>query len=152
MESFFSSIERPYPCTIETRNPQYLNDSFFEFLRRNALFPCFLQGYYMPNLRGILPVREEWFQEGDLAIVRLHGPDRQGMEKMTGKRWDQILSPKDEEIGDILDTIARLLRRGVDIYLNVNNHYEGSAPLTIRKIQERLPGTDATGYGFNPNT
>ena len=139
MEEFFSSVSCPYPCTVETRNQQYLNDPYFEFLRRNRLYPCFLQGYYMPDLRRILPGREEWFQEGDLAVVRLHGPDRQGMEKMTGKQWDRIVAPKDEEIGDILDTIGRLLGRGVDIFLNVNNHYEGSAPLTIRKIRERLP-------------
>ena len=139
MEEFFSSVNCPYPCAVETRNQQYLNDLYFEFLRKNRLYPCFLQGYYMPDLRKILPGREEWFQEGDLAVIRLHGPDRRGMEKMTGKQWDRIVAPKDEEIGDILDTIGRLLGRGVDIFLNVNNHYEGSAPLTIRKIRERLP-------------
>lgn len=134
MGSFFSSIQSPYPCTVETRNPQYLNDTYFRFLRGTRLFPCFLQGYYMPDLRKVLLAREQWFAEGDLAVIRLHGPDRGGMEKMTGKRWDQIVSPKDEEIGDILETIARLLRRRVDVYLNINNHYEGSAPLTIGKI------------------
>jgi uncharacterized protein YecE (DUF72 family) len=142
METFFRTIRSPYPCTVETRNPRYLNEAYFRFLRDSGLYPCFLQGYYMPDLRKILPQREQWFAEGDLALVRLHGPDRQGMEKMTGKRWDRIVSPKDEEIGEILETIARLLRRRVDVYLNINNHYEGSAPLTIDKIRERLPGLD----------
>jgi len=139
MVGFFSAIRSPYPCTVETRNPRYLNDAHFQFLRHSGLYPCFLQGYYMPDLRKILPGRERWFREGDLAIIRLHGPDRQGMEKMTAKRWNKIVSPKDEEIGDILETIGRLLRRKVDVYLNINNHYEGSAPLTIDKIRERLP-------------
>jgi uncharacterized protein YecE (DUF72 family) len=140
MERFFSTVDSPYPCTVETRNPRYLNDRYFEFLRRNSLFPCFLQGYYMPNLRNILPGRESWFAQGDLTVIRLHGPDRQGIERMTGKQWDRVVNPKDDEIGDILDTIGRLLRRKVDVYLNVNNHYEGSAPLTIDKIRQRLPG------------
>jgi uncharacterized protein YecE (DUF72 family) len=139
MESFFSAIHRPCPCTVETRNPQYLNDAYFRFLRSNGLYPCFLQGYDMPDLRKILPPREQWFGEGDLTIVRLHGPDRQGIEKMTGKQWNKVVNPKDEEIADILETIARLLRRRVDVYLNINNHYEGSAPLTIEKIRHRLP-------------
>nr|NIR09555.1 DUF72 domain-containing protein [Candidatus Aminicenantes bacterium] len=34
--------------------------------------------------------------------------------------------------------IKALEERKVDVYLNVNNHYEGSAPLTIKKIQEML--------------
>jgi hypothetical protein len=33
-----------------------------------------------------------------------------------------------------------LLGRGVDVYVNVNNHYEGSAPLTIERIQRVLAG------------
>ena len=140
LQTFFSEVECPYPCTVETRNQQYLNDRYFEFLRRNRLFPCFLQGYYMPDLRGILPGRESWFAANDLAVIRLHGTDRPGMEKRTGKRWDRIVADKDEEIGEIIDAIGRLLRRGTDVYLNVNNHYEGSAPLTIAKIRDRLPG------------
>jgi uncharacterized protein YecE (DUF72 family) len=147
LENFFSAIESPYPCTVETRNPQYLNDAYFSFLRRGSLFPCFLQGYYMPDLRKILPAREQWFAEGDLAIIRLHGPDRQGMERMTGKQWDRIVNPKDEEIGAILETIGRLLRRRVDVYLNVNNHYEGCAPLTIEKIRAAL---DRRGHPDRP--
>jgi uncharacterized protein YecE (DUF72 family) len=145
MESFFCAIHSPYPCTVETRNPRYLNDHYFDFLRRNSLFPCLLQGYYMPDLRKILPGRESWFSEGDLAIIRLHGPDRRGMERTTGKRWDRIVNPKDEEIGDILVTILRLLRRKVDVYLNVNNHYEGCAPLTIDKIRDGLRAAEGTG-------
>ena len=140
LHTFFAEIQRPYPCTVETRNQQYLNDRYFSFLRGNRLFPCFLQGYYMPDLRKILPGRESWFQANDLAVIRLHGPDRQGMEKRTGKRWNRIVAEKDEEIAEILAAIGRLLRKGTDVYLNVNNHYEGSAPLTIAKIRDRLSG------------
>ena len=67
------------------------------------------------------------------------------MERQTGKQWDRIVEPKDDEIGDILETIGRLLRRRVDVYLNVNNHYEGSAPLTINKIRKKLPGAEGSG-------
>ncbi len=138
MEEFFSAVSPPYPCSVETRNPKYLNDSYFEFLRSNSLFPCLLQGYYLPDIRPLLRERESWFEPGDKAIIRLHGPDRQGMEKRTGKQWNRIVAPKDEEIADIVEMIGRLLRRGTDIFLNVNNHYEGSAPLTIQKIRRAL--------------
>ena len=30
------------------------------------------------------------------------------------------------------------MSKDVDVFLNVTNHYEGSAPLTIRRIQEAL--------------
>ena len=34
--------------------------------------------------------------------------------------------------------IQDLRSRGIHTYLNVNNHYEGSAPLTIEKIRGLL--------------
>ncbi len=29
----------------------------------------------------------------DMAVIRLHGSDRQGIEKVTGKDWSQIVAP-----------------------------------------------------------
>jgi hypothetical protein len=34
----------------------------------------------------------------DMAVIRLHGPDRQGIEKITGKDWSQIVAPRNEDI------------------------------------------------------
>ena len=57
-----------------------------------------------------------------------------------GKLWDRIVAPKDEELPAIVDLIEDLVARSVDLYLNVNNHYEGSAPLTIERIRSILTG------------
>ena len=46
----------------------------------------------------------------------------------------------DKELNDIVEIVKDLNNRGVDIYLNVNNHYERSAPMTIEKIVKLLPG------------
>lgn len=35
----------------------------------------------------------------------------------------------------------RLVAEGADVYLNVNNHYEGCAPLTIERIEGMLTRT-----------
>ncbi len=47
-----------------------------------------------------------------------------------------IRNSRDEELKDIIEMIKDLQNRDVDVYLNVNNHYEGCAPLTIGKIQK----------------
>ncbi|MEJ2616591.1 MAG: hypothetical protein P8Z35_16665 [Ignavibacteriaceae bacterium] len=41
---------------------------------------------------------------------------------------------------DINEIIKDLNNRGVDVYLNVNNHYEGCAPMTIEKVVKLMPG------------
>lgn len=42
-----------------------------------------------------------------------------------------------EELEEV-DIINYFFSKNIDVYLNVNNHYEGSAPLTIQKIKQLL--------------
>ena len=74
----------------------------------------------------------------DRVVIRLHGPDRKGMEEKSGGIWNKILEPKNSDLSKIADMLDELLSREVDIYLYVNNHYEGSAPLTIEKIKKMI--------------
>ncbi len=70
------------------------------------------------------------------ACLRLHGEDRERMEERTGEEWNMVVNPKDEELARIIPAVDSLVDALDEIYLNVNNHYEGSAPLTISKIFE----------------
>ena len=54
------------------------------------------------------------------------------------KSLETLVEQKDKELDRIIEMIKELLSREVDVYLNVNNHYEGSAPLTIEKIKKLL--------------
>lgn len=137
LHRFFTSLplETP-PISIEIRNPYYLNSSYFKFLRDLNLAHVFLQGYFMP------PIIETYskyksFIKGH-TIIRLHGPDRSSIEKISGENWNKIYINRDEELKDIIEIIKDLKKREVDVYLNINNHYEGSAPLTIEKIKNLL--------------
>lgn len=137
-ETFIQQLPTSCQYAVEIRNPNYLNESYFQFLNRNGLSPVFLQGYWMPPITDLY---EEWrscIVQQKVVAIRLHGPDRQGIEKKTGKQWNQIVAPKDEELAAVADMVEELLGQGVNVYLNVNNHYEGSAPLTINRIKQLL--------------
>jgi uncharacterized protein YecE (DUF72 family) len=138
-EALSSQLPTSYQYGVEIRNGNYLNESYFEFLNRNGLSPVFLQGYWMPPVTDLYQRWRTLILQQEAVVIRLHGPDRQGIEKRTGKQWNQIVAPKDEELAAIAEMIDDLLDRGVDVYLNVNNHYEGSAPLTIGRIRQLLP-------------
>jgi len=137
-EEFIQQLPASYPYAVEIRNPNYLNESYFEFLDRNGLSPVFLQGYWMPPITDLYEKWHSLILQQQVVVIRLHGPDRQGIEKKTGKQWNQIVAPKDEELAAVADMVEELLDQGVNVYLNVNNHYEGSAPLTINRIQQLL--------------
>lgn len=121
---------------VEIRNPNYLNKIYFEFLGDLGLHHVFLHGYYMPPIFNLY--KKHRAQIKDMVVVRLHGPDRKEIEKETGKNWSQIVAPKDGDIDSLAEMLADLKARKVQSYVYVNNHFEGSAPRTIARIEEAM--------------
>jgi uncharacterized protein YecE (DUF72 family) len=133
---FLAALDRTFSYGLEIRNPNYLNYAYFAFLREIGISHVFLQGYYMPDISQI------YYHFKDLlnnpVVLRLHGPGRSEIEEQSGGNWDKILQPKDDELAKITQIIQDLDSRHLDVYINVNNHYEGSAPLTIEKLRNLL--------------
>lgn len=138
--AFTAQLPNGYRYGLELRNAKYLNQSLFEFLLQEHLSPVLLEGYWMPP---VTEVYEEWrslIEQQKTVVIRLLGRDRKGIEKQTEKRWNRIVAPKDKELTAIVEMVENLLAASVTVYLNVNNHYEGSAPLTIERINRMLNG------------
>jgi uncharacterized protein YecE (DUF72 family) len=134
--NFVRNLPRDYLYCVEIRNPNYLNEDYFSFLTAHDLQHVFLQGYYMPS---IFELYEEFGDRvGQRAVIRLLGPNRQEIEKQTGKDWSRIVAPRDAELEQLADMLVDLLTRKVRTYLYVNNHFEGSAPRTIARLEALL--------------
>ena len=134
--SFATQLPAGFTWCVEIRNPNYLNDRYFAFLCDHGLSHVFLQGYYMPPIFGLYEKHAD--RLADNLIVRLHGPDREGIEKKTKKDWSRIIDPRDADLDGVANILqdARVRRRTQWVF--VNNHFEGCAPLTIERLQERL--------------
>jgi len=132
--NFLKKVPRKYPIAIEPRNPNYLNVRYFDFLSAHDCSHVFLQGYYMPSIVEVYTKNKDFI--GKTVVIRLHGTERGAIEEKAGDKWNEIVEPKDGEIDSIADMIRELKSKGVNIFLNINNHYEGSAPLTIKKIEK----------------
>lgn len=134
--SYAKKLPNNFNYAVEIRNPNYLCDEYFRFLKELNFSHVFLQGYYMPS---IFDVFEKWKNYLiSPVVIRLHGAERNETEKLTDKNWNRIVLPKDAELDKLAGMIKLLLEKKLDVYVNVNNHYEGSAPLTIDRINERL--------------
>jgi uncharacterized protein YecE (DUF72 family) len=133
---FASQLPKEYDYFVETRNPNYLKNPFFDFLASAHLHPVFLQGYYMPSIFMIYDQFKD--KVGAKTMIRLLGPDRQGIEKQTGNSWDAIVTPRDTDIDQLKTMLGELAAREVETFLYVNNHFEGSAPRTISRIAKAL--------------
>jgi uncharacterized protein YecE (DUF72 family) len=136
ISAFLETVEHTYPISLETRNPNYLNKSYFDCLINSNVSHVLLEGYYMPPIKDVFNKFKEYLR--NQVIIRLHGPDRKKIEEITGKDWSKIVLPKDEKLEWLPPIAQYLIGREIDVYINVNNHFEGSAPLTIDKIKRLL--------------
>ncbi len=133
---FARQLPKGYQYFVETRNPNYLKRPYFDFLCSSHLHHVFLQGYYMPPIFEIYQRFKEQVREK--TVIRLLGPDRQNIEKQTDNTWNAIVAPRDKDIDQLKTMLNELSDRKVETYLYVNNHFEGSAPRTISRIESAL--------------
>ena len=141
-------IGRDY--ALEIRNGSWLTRTHFEFVARHGLIPVLLQGYWMPQAVEIHRSHYPSLLRQRAVVVRLHSPDWKGLEMQRRQQWDRLVVRRDEELRGIVAMTKELLGAGVDVYLNVHNQYEGSAPLTIERIQALLAGTEPPGSEAEP--
>lgn len=136
--AFIEVLPADLPYAVELRNPRWLGPEWFGFLSSLGAAPVLLQGYWMDDVAGLIDAHRAAI--GRNACVRLHGEDREGMEERTGEDWSRVVRPKDDELKRISYSIKRAFGPDGKVYVNVNNHYEGSAPLTIRKLEGLFEG------------
>lgn len=136
LDEFLKHVDPAIPIAIESRNPNYLNRRYFEFLKERDIPHVYLSGYYMPSP---VEIYRKYGNTGRFTLFRLHGGDRKGIEQQTGGEWNEIVDPHDDELEDLADIAADEIRLERAIYLDINNHYEGSAPLSIERFFELFP-------------
>lgn len=129
---FFDKAPKGFDYAVETRNPNYLTEDFIDFLKLHGLGFVLLEGYYMPHIADVVAKHD--VRTAKYLIVRLHGPDREGIEERTGGLWGEIVDPKDEGLRAAELIIKANIRKEITTFVNVNNHYEGCAPLTIQRL------------------
>ncbi|MEI6415611.1 MAG: DUF72 domain-containing protein [Pseudomonadota bacterium] len=136
LDAFVRQLPTGYTWCVESRNPNYLNAPYFAFLREHGLAHVFEQGYYMPPVRDVYQRFAD--QLSDQVVIRLHGPDWQGIEKKTNKDWSKICAPHDTDMDALASVLKDLKARKRQAWAFVNNHFEGCAPATIRRLEERI--------------
>lgn len=133
---FISAAPKGPEYAVEIRNPNYLVPDFFDFLRLHGLGFVYLDGYSMPPIGDVFAKNKP--RTAAFQVIRLHGGDRGEIEKETGEIWDRIVAPKPAAVAAAVEITIENARKKIATYVNVNNHFEGSAPLTAAAFLEKL--------------
>ena len=124
----------PMPSRSATRTTSFPISSI-----SSALHGCgfvYLDGYYMPPIGAVFAKHKP--RTAPFQVVRLHGGDRGEIEKETGEVWDRIVAPKPAAVDAAVEITVENIRKKITTTINVNNHFEGSAPLTAAAFLEKL--------------
>lgn len=137
LQAFIERAPKKIPLAIECRNGPWLDETWFDFLNRAGASPVLSEKQFLPPIAELASAHKDHF--GRTIVVRLLGDDRQAIEARTQNRWNEIVDPKPQ-----LPRIAAALRdlastgahtSGRSVLVNVNNHYEGSAPRSIERLK-----------------
>jgi uncharacterized protein YecE (DUF72 family) len=136
LAEFFDHAPKGFDYAVEIRNPNYLKPVYFDFLTHANINPVFIEGYYMPPIFKVIDKFD--ISSHNMMIIRLMGSDRQKIEELTGKNWERIAAPKDESLKSIAQIVGEHIEQKRQVVVNVNNHYEGCAVLTINRLIDLL--------------
>ena len=136
--AFADGLPPGFSYALETRNKTYLCRAFYETLLAHNLCPVLISGYWMPRISNLFATHKDLLLQFPVIVIRLMGEDRGEIEKITGKKWDTMVQPHDAELDEVAKILLELKQSNVQAFVFVNNHYEGSAPITIDRLMARL--------------
>ncbi|MEW5741539.1 MAG: DUF72 domain-containing protein [Myxococcota bacterium] len=138
LERFFSQLPRGYEYAVELRNSELLTPAYLAALRRHGVAHVLNHWERMP------PIREQLAMEGILTgphvMTRLLLPQGVGYEEAREAfaPFDRIQAPDEAMRADVVGLWKACRAAGRRLTVIVNNKAEGSSPLTIRALLERL--------------
>ena len=72
------------------------------------------------------------------AYKKTERGDRLEIETETGAIWNSVVAPKPKGLNAAVRIVRENLRRKILTFVNINNHFEGSAPISIERFTEEL--------------
>ena len=135
---FIDRAPKGFQYAVEVRNPKWMVPAYFDFLKTHGLgFVC-VGGYFMPTLDEIFEAFAP--ETAPFQVVRLHGSERTEIESLTKEVWNTIVAPKPDGLRAAARIVRANAKKKIVTYVNLSNHYEGSAPLTIRRFLDVVAG------------
>jgi uncharacterized protein YecE (DUF72 family) len=131
LEPFLKKLPKGYRFALEIRNKQWLSAEFFDLLRAHKVAYALIDQAWMPRASEIFDKFDPI--TNDFTYIPLLG-DRKGIEQKT-KVWDKVIVDRSRELMSWVNVCQRTIKRGVNTYVYVNNHYAGFAPATVEQFQ-----------------
>lgn len=109
---------------VEVRHRGWLKEPFYAALRERNVALVMSDLYYMPRIT---------VQTADFAYIRLLGDRR----KIPGD-MGELVQDRGEDLAWWRDQVVALREEGAEVFVFINNKYEGNSPMTVRRMAALL--------------
>lgn len=143
LDAFLGALPTAFPYAVEIRNRDLLRPGYLEVLARHRTAHVVNLWERMPELSRQLAI--PGILTAPHVVCRLSIPpgNRYDEQKRKFAPFDKIVAPNEAARAGIVE-LARLCKKVQrTLFITVNNKVEGSSPLTIRALIERMVGGDA---------
>jgi uncharacterized protein YecE (DUF72 family) len=143
LDRFLEPLPREFQYAVEVRERSWLTDAYFAVLARHGAAHVYNYWSRMPR-----PGAQAELVPPDIApfaLVRLLMPPGAGYEQQREafRPFDRLASPDEAMRDDVARIVQRAATRRRPVFVLANNKAEGSAPLTIEALAERIAGAMA---------
>jgi len=138
LDAFLARLPTAFPYAVELRNRELYTTAYLDVLARHGVAHVLSLWERMPAVGRQLAVPGSL--PAPFVVCRLSIPPGHTYDERRAAfaPFDRIVAP-DETVRDDVATLARVCReRRKKLYLVVNNKVEGSSPLTVRALVERM--------------
>jgi uncharacterized protein YecE (DUF72 family) len=138
LDAFFAKLPREGRYGVEVRNPEFLTPAYFAVLREHDVAHVFSSWTRMPSIGMQLDLPGS--VTGSFLVARaLLRPGRYYAAAVDAfQPYDRIRDANPELRSDLVRLVETAEQLRIPAYVLVNNRAEGSAPLTIAAVVERL--------------
>jgi uncharacterized protein YecE (DUF72 family) len=138
LERFFEHLPREFAYTVEIRDRALLTPAYAALLARHGLGHTYNYWSAMPTpLTQAAVVAAEG---QPFVVVRLLLKPGTWYEDQRERfaPFDRLVAPDPQMRDEVVALTTQALKRGMKVYVLVNNKAEGSSPLTIEALAERV--------------
>ncbi len=138
LDRFLAQLPTHHQYAVEIRNPELLKPSYFAARARSNVAHVFTYWSRMPSIGSQLA--QAGSLTADFTVCRLNLPPGTEYEAQLEAfaPFDTLQAPDPSMREDVTKLVQRCAALGKTVWLTVNNKAEGSSPLTVRAILERL--------------
>jgi uncharacterized protein YecE (DUF72 family) len=138
LDRFLEQLPRGFQYAVEVRDRRLLSEDYARVLARHGAAHVYNAWTAMPlpgDQADVIPVETMPFVMVRL-LLRPGATYEQQREAFAP--FDRLVAPDERMREQVVDLVARAVARAIPAYVLVNNKAEGSSPLTIEALAERL--------------